>query len=180
MRRKFFTFVSVLSLLLGAATVVMWVISYFLQTALLKTVLITDGSGRLYDRRYRTTAVRNGVLYYREDGYGSNLSSPRPPITITKTARSFTHLPAGFFDRTALGFSWTYELRSHAGYSMSSQKSMPLWFVLLCLLAAWMYARRRNQPEHPACHTCGYSLTGNTSGTCPECGSPVSQASPPA
>ena len=28
-------------------------------------------------------------------------------------------------------------------------------------------------PSYPACNTCGYNLTGNVSGICPECGSPA-------
>lgn len=28
-------------------------------------------------------------------------------------------------------------------------------------------------PSYPACCTCGYNLTGNVSGICPECGSPT-------
>jgi hypothetical protein len=31
---------------------------------------------------------------------------------------------------------------------------------------------RTHRAEH--CRRCGYNLTGNTSGTCPECGSPIS------
>ena len=33
-------------------------------------------------------------------------------------------------------------------------------------------------PNHPVCPTCSYNLTGNTSGTCPECGHPIPQTSP--
>ena len=39
-----------------------------------------------------------------------------------------------------------------------------------------MYDRRRirrDWKESGACEACGYDLTGNTSGTCPECGAPV-------
>lgn len=47
----------------------------------------------------------------------------------------------------------------------------PLWGVLW----AWLWMRwknsllRRTRPQ--ACHACGYDLTGNISGRCPECGS---------
>ena len=35
-------------------------------------------------------------------------------------------------------------------------------------------------PHHPGtCHSCGYSLTGNVSGVCPECGTPVSVVGDP-
>lgn len=49
----------------------------------------------------------------------------------------------------------------------------PLWAVLWAWLwnkyANWLFKR---QP-HPFCHSCGYNLTGNTSGRCPECGSSI-------
>jgi hypothetical protein len=32
----------------------------------------------------------------------------------------------------------------------------------------------------PICHTCGYELTGNVSGVCPECGTPVESKNLPA
>jgi hypothetical protein len=38
------------------------------------------------------------------------------------------------------------------------------------------YARHRRRARLGLCASCGYSLTGNTSGTCPECGTPVPAA----
>lgn len=32
--------------------------------------------------------------------------------------------------------------------------------------------------KHPECNTCGYDLTGNTSGVCPECGTPFKKKQP--
>ncbi len=50
--------------------------------------------------------------------------------------------------------------------------SMPLWlpFVLLAIPSAllWWADRRRIRPG--GCSNCGYDLTGNVSGRCPECG----------
>ena len=37
-------------------------------------------------------------------------------------------------------------------------------------------ARRRRTDGHPHCPKCGYDLTGNESGICPECGNPVPEA----
>jgi len=56
---------------------------------------------------------------------------------------------------------------------------VPLWSPLLLLAAgglaaAWL-ARARVRPG--LCGRCGYNLTGNVSGRCPECGTPTS---PPA
>jgi hypothetical protein len=57
---------------------------------------------------------------------------------------------------------------------------IPLWLVNILLaaaLAGLVYAgrrsRRRRRLRHVCCIECGYSLVGNTSGVCPECGSPV-------
>ena len=52
---------------------------------------------------------------------------------------------------------------------------LPLWipFLLFALPTAllWYLDRRR----YPAgrCQRCGYDLTGNVSGRCPECGTPI-------
>lgn len=47
----------------------------------------------------------------------------------------------------------------------------PLWLLFILVaaptLALW-YRDRRPPPGH--CQSCGYDLTGNTSGRCPECG----------
>ena len=49
--------------------------------------------------------------------------------------------------------------------------AMPIWILCLplCLALAVIWWRdRSHQADH--CQTCGYDLTGNTSGRCPECG----------
>ena len=69
------------------------------------------------------------------------------------------------------------------------------WMLGICITALtgptsvffliwWLAVVRRNPPlpqknDQPACNSCGYSLTGNTSGTCPECGSPIPKAPEP-
>jgi hypothetical protein len=49
----------------------------------------------------------------------------------------------------------------------------------LCLILRGFdrWRRSRMLPEN-ACRTCGYNLTGNVSGICPECGTPKSAAAP--
>ncbi len=53
--------------------------------------------------------------------------------------------------------------------------SLPLWLPLLffAIPAAWLHwrDRRRIPPGH--CQSCGYNLTGNVSGKCPECGTSI-------
>ncbi len=53
--------------------------------------------------------------------------------------------------------------------------AIPLWLPLAVLtttaLLPWYLDRRRIPPGH--CRRCGYDLTGNVSGVCPECGAAV-------
>lgn len=53
--------------------------------------------------------------------------------------------------------------------------TVPLWMplVLFTLPTAFFWSRDRRCVSKGHCRNCGYSLTGNTSGTCPECGTPI-------
>jgi len=53
---------------------------------------------------------------------------------------------------------------------------IPVGFIFLFILAFCLepYITEYEQVKDTrVCFTCGYNLTGNTSGTCPECGMPV-------
>jgi hypothetical protein len=55
---------------------------------------------------------------------------------------------------------------------------IPYWAaaaVLLICPSIWSarFLRQRSRLAENQCRACGYNLTGNTSGTCPECGTPV-------
>lgn len=85
---------------------------------------------------------------------------------------------------TALCFrSWgqydDYRLTRHGAVPVDSVVSVS--YVSLILLSAvlpliWLMRRlARHTTNSSVCVICGYKLTGNTSGTCPECGTPVPQ-----
>ena len=66
----------------------------------------------------------------------------------------------------------------------SRQMWLPFWLIasvlfLLPLIRGLMWFRSMSRSRQGCCSSCGYSLTGNTSGTCPECGSPISKSSRP-
>ena len=51
--------------------------------------------------------------------------------------------------------------------------------VLLAGVVLLLRTSRRKEGEAIECVACGYNLTGNVSGICPECGAPAGQQAPP-
>lgn len=62
----------------------------------------------------------------------------------------------------------TIRRRTLPGFDLT----LPLWIPLLvvALPIAWLFRRDRQCFSRYQCQHCGYNLTGNVSGTCPECG----------
>jgi hypothetical protein len=58
------------------------------------------------------------------------------------------------------------------GSSLGTLCESPLWlpFLLLLVRAAAFFLRDCRHLPQNACRACGYNLTGNVSGRCPECG----------
>ena len=96
---------------------------------------------------------------------------------------------------SAWGFQsprWDFELRRYRGLDGDNPNrqytflAVPHWFPMLLLapLPAWCLrqAVRRRRRDKPAgfCVHCGYDLTGNVSGVCPECGAPSGRGTIPA
>ncbi len=58
----------------------------------------------------------------------------------------------------------------------------PLVGTAVILLCWWPVFQGRlnpaSNPDVPLCTRCGYNVTGNVSGVCPECGTPVAVAAP--
>lgn len=57
---------------------------------------------------------------------------------------------------------------------------IPLWipFVVVCAPTLLLWWRDRSRIPPGCCHNCGYDLTGNVSGVCPECGGAITSGSP--
>ena len=52
---------------------------------------------------------------------------------------------------------------------------LPVWplVILVTVVLVWRMRSARGAPTHNHCLGCGYNLTGNLSGVCPECGRPI-------
>lgn len=59
---------------------------------------------------------------------------------------------------------------------------VPAWLISAISIGSGLLFRRLTRPRHSGCPGCGYNLTGNVSGICPECGRalPRSTAATPA
>ncbi len=112
-------------------------------------------------------------------------------LTISRTALSPMRDPP--FDHRGLGFSLRRDSAPRSimhgphgpvatSYWHTREVTLPFWalFLLAAFPAGLLGARacrRVRWLRTGRCLGCGYDLTGNTSGVCPECGTPAERAS---
>lgn len=88
--------------------------------------------------------------------------------------------PADFSIRTSEHWHWKWEMPAtyHKNWSAGGTHVVPMWLIQIVAtlpLAVAAFARRKRLgPE--CCKTCGYNLTSNVSGICPECGQACAQS----
>ncbi len=88
------------------------------------------------------------------------------------------------FPETPVVYRWLPEVSARDPYGPPRYRFwlyVPLWVPLVVAavltLLAWRW-KRRTPPG--TCRSCGYDLTGNVSGRCPECGTPTNANAAPA
>jgi hypothetical protein len=161
MSRRLFSALSVLSLVMGAAVVVLWVRSYF------RSDVIAHQSRMSEDGQVAWWAASSGG--------GLRIGWQRRIPDAKSFPPGFEYKP-GFparqeYDHGRGGFG--YNNRPFA-FGIWRNVGAPHWAVAFVLLAAGAPCLYRRKPLEPGrCRRCGYNLTGNTSGVCPECGTAV-------
>ena len=170
MRRKLFIFTSLVSLLLYVASVVMWVRSKWIH----------DEIGRVSEH----SAV--SIISLRGRIQVETVSTDRPAFV---SSWNWIRSPIEGYDEIQDRFSWKFggfwffqfDGFSAGGLGANSFTAsgrtfvMPDWFLigLFALLPLWALRSIRLRGLKNHCRSCGYNLTGNTSGICPECGTAV-------
>lgn len=200
MRRRLFSLASVTSVLLCLVAASMWALSTFRP---IDSVAIHDygyvdpgGDWIFVVHTQKGVIVRNGVLYMQYFAHGSSDSVPESyaagdldlfVMTRKLVDRPIRGLrPQDDFDllcTTRQGFSWTGRYIGMTGsryFNRYHQVSFPLWVVILTsaiVPAACFFngLRKMQRPTLGHCGHCGYNLTANVSGVCPECGKLVAQ-----
>jgi hypothetical protein len=179
MKRRLFNIASALSLLLCLAAVVMWIRSY--------SVLEYWDYRAVIDRE---SGVFRAGCSQHFPGFIS-LSWDRVQITNhgafeRSTAKWFSHQVQG---QPTVPSLWrqisSFSMKRHevATDPMNGSSSLcatvPFWFLTLLLIILPVRAflipaarrwRRHCRRRMGLCIHCGYNLTGNVSGVCPECG----------
>jgi hypothetical protein len=92
--------------------------------------------------------------------WSKNAMRGKTAAPIDEVELAYAQLNSPFPDRWRPGVS---------AYRRMSGSNLPLWppFLAVAAASAWCWWRDRRRPPPGKCH-CGYDLTGNTSGVCPE------------
>ena len=167
MKRRLFTILSALSLLLCVVVCVLWVRSYL------------DGEAVIIRQGHEELVLRNGI---------GNVTVRWATTAEEQEAewRVVSLVPANM-DRWALYF-WNFKawwgldaLTSDRRSDMNRGLIVPHWFLaalLLVLPTTWgcLFRRRRRRLHAGLCPSCGYDLRA-TPDRCPECGTAPAKAS---
>src|SRR4051812_10094305 len=191
MRQRLLTLISVLSLLLLILTAALWVCNYLRYYILVwgKTDPVSEfspidlGGGKwiirapVQDVRYIATD-RGRIIIGRSRVahplHGHDWWNAQGLEHHTETT-SGQWVPR---QKSILSFG-SHADGSPAAGLLGSANAGPLWSLaaLPAVVQLWWmrrWLRRRRLRRHPElCPACGYDLTGNVSGRCPECGRPT-------
>jgi hypothetical protein len=183
MTRRLLDILAAFSLLLFAATTVVWVRSYFVRD------IVGFGFAGRNDHFVQSILGRLHLVSGLHGGYTGGVwhtAHRLAPNTMWNSGMS------GYPPRVnwCCGFVWQTYSKIHLSLVPIGEPApithhrlivMPYWFpaaVFAIPPGVWLPAlrrrwRRRYRLTHGLCLTCGYNLTGNVSGRCPECGMPV-------
>jgi hypothetical protein len=122
--------------------------------------------------RYDITAYKSMNVYLREGVCGLHIAS-MPSKVASRTEFHATLSHVDLLRGRTLGFSTTRK-----GPYRFTWIIFPLWLPTLALIGTGVAAlfvgpiRKMYRARIGCCTECGYSLQGNKSGRCPECGTP--------
>jgi len=184
MKRWLFNITAVLSLLLMLATVGLWVRSYWVSDYW----GITTRS--LYSNDNTEIESETGLLHLyslwnhwnfanNEMEHSDFIYDPISVYDLTARTRVwFDPIPQSQIvlpQTMAVFWEWTETTdKSGTWYERKVELYIRHWFLTLIfatLPALWLFKWNKRRKLGPnACPACGYDLTGNESGVCPECG----------
>ena len=161
MRRRLLNFTAAVSLLSCVAAMVLWTHSYWRDDVFHWRrdrcgVRIASACGRL------TVIIESGGQLW-SDSYG--YTEGRDP----GDEKQFWPM------NSICGFAWSSERSVVGTYQSVLVPHVAIVTVLAFVPTVWLFVirRRADRSRMNFCRCCGYNLHGNTSGVCPECGTPI-------
>jgi len=181
MKRRIFTILSVVSLVLCVVFAVLWVRSYLTSDHIIFAKAGTAGAAAW---SYRGVHVGHGGMMF-----GAGRETILPPAQKNRVGRGWYLLiyqsgPPNVWDgltRNWLGFGYVPDRGGPPAMAWRYRQaaSIPIWFLVMTfglLPAYWLRsrvtARKRFRVLHGLCSTCGYDLRASED-SCPECGTPI-------
>jgi hypothetical protein len=155
----------VVLMLATVATAVMWVVSYTARSKV-KEHYVLYWRGFCVEHRFRGGNV------------GCEFIEGRITILLTTFIRPTDHVRDRCYAFHGFCFAIFADTFEPEGRRLIRSFYMPFWFPLFLFAAYPVIAfirgplTRRYRRKHGLCPHCGYNLTGNTTGICPECGKP--------
>jgi hypothetical protein len=184
MRRRLFTAVSVLSLVLCLVTLVLWVRSYYHDGGfrIIRGVAVPATGQRLleWDERELGIICWQGSFFwsgeFTRDCTVSQLDEVRSQLGVhffpVSAADSLSVLVPNRFGFGYAADRFEPEMSPEIHVSWWRLR-VPIWLITVTLAILPMVGLPRRVKGRSHCQVCGYNLTGNTSGVCPECGTPT-------
>ena len=158
LRRYIFNTLTVVSLLLLLGTVGLWVRSY----RHMDDINFLQANGQ---RNCAFHSAWGTLTYWRRHEWNETTSVEYEHWLLVKPAYSAD--TSYLVKRFLIGFE-------HGSDASRASTSAPHWLfvmVFTTLPAIWLFKWNKRRKLGPnACPSCGYDLTGNESGVCPECG----------
>lgn len=160
MRRRFTNIARTLALLLSVSAVGLWVQSYW----------------RCYDVECSEGSIisSRGILFYQF----TFLSGSKPQAAPRLHSLDAFYEPPGFRGPNYLYLHFAGIAFARGGRHIQLF-AMPFWAIVLLSgsvsLSLKLSSTRHHLAKDKSCDSCGYNLTGNISGVCPECGTKVQQ-----
>lgn len=128
-------------------------------------------NGRIIFRSYRYLNEWTQFIGWRTHPQVSNALRLdfTPPLSMWDRFRVWWMVPTRFTE-------------NRGAHSTGYMTVIPCWIACMATAVLPMGViliriRRRHPDSKGRCPSCNYDLTGNTSGVCPECGTPVPQSS---
>ena len=162
--------ISLLSLLLLLTAVVMWIRCRWWQDMVVH-VHIDDTT----EVKWQIESSNGQLSIVRMSGNGNYFFGDTPGWQISHNNMVYRSGPYVVY---VSGSGQRTFFISYAGQVHSKGFALPYWIIILVTAPApafWLRDRitRRRRMRTGLCRSCGYNLTGNTSGVCPECGAAI-------